>query len=316
LYDLRSVFEIWRLFRHLRPDLVHNVAMKPVIFGGIVARFGGVRRVVQAVPGLGSGFTGIGRRVELRRRLMLWALRAACARQGTLVILQNVEDIQTLVESGVIASDAAVLIRGSGVDVRAIALQPEAPGCVRVVLAARMLREKGIGEFVSAAHLLRQQGVTAEFLLAGDPDPSNPGSFSTAELGRFAASGVVRYLGHVQDVPALFSTCHVVCLPTYYGEGVPKVLIEAAASGRAIVTTDTPGCRDIVKAGVNGLLVPVREVQALADALRQVIDNPGLRRRFGVAGRERALVEFDFSIVLKQTLKTYERLLGPPCESS
>ena len=225
LYDLRSVFEIWRLFRRVQPDLVHNVAMKPVVFGGIVARFGGVKCVVQAVPGLGSGFSGGGRGVVLRRRLMLWALRAACGRGGTLVILQNIEDLQTLVKSGVIAQDAAVLIRGSGVNVRAIPLQPEPRGCVRIVLAARMLREKGVQEFVAAARLLREQGVTADFLLAGDPDPSNPGSLSAADLERFAASGVVTYLGHVRDVPALFSTCHVVCLPTYYGEGVPKVLI-------------------------------------------------------------------------------------------
>lgn len=314
-YDLRSMIEIWHLFRRLQPDLVHNVAMKPVIFGGIVARFGGVRRVVQAVPGLGSGFSGRGRGVEIRRKLLLWALGAACGRRGTLVILQNIDDIQTLVGAGVIASDAAVLIRGSGVDVTAISLQPEPQGRVRIVLAARMLREKGIREFVTCARLLREQGVNAEFLLAGDPDPSNPGSLSTAELEHIAASGVVTYLGHVRDVPALFATCHVVCLPTYYGEGVPKVLIEAAASGRAIVTTDIPGCRDIVQGGVNGLLVPVREVPALAAALRQVIDDPVLRRRFGTAGRERALREFDFSIVLAQTLKTYARLLGPPCES-
>ena len=315
VYDLRSLFLIWRLFRELRPDLVHNVAIKPVIFGGVVAAIAGIRCVVQALPGLGSGLGEASGRARLRGFLMLRAIRLACRRRGTLVILQNVEDVKTLVEARSVSADAVVLIRGSGVDVRAIRHQPEAPGRVRVVLASRMLREKGIPEFVAAARRLREEGVPADFILAGQPDPSNPGSLTEDTLHSYAASGAVSYLGQVNDVPALFASCHIVCLPTYYREGVPKVLIEAAAAGRPVVTTDQPGCRDIVRAGENGLLVAPRDVDAIVAALRTLIASPALRKAMGAAGRERALAEFDLSIVKSQTLAVYSRLLAQPCAS-
>ena len=315
LYDLRSLFLIWRLFRQLHPDLVHNVAIKPVVFGGIVAPFAGIRCVVQALPGLGSGLSDASGKARLRGFLMLTAIRLACRRSGTLVILQNVEDVKTLVEGRAVDAGAVVLIRGSGVDVRAIRHQPEPPGRVRVILASRMLREKGVPEFVAAAQQLREEGVAADFILAGQPDPSNPGSLTESTLQSYVSSGAVTYLGQVKDVPGLFAGCHIVCLPTYYREGVPKVLIEAAAAGRPVVTTDHPGCRDIVQSGVNGLLVQPRDVEGLANALRTLIEQPELRQTLGAAGRKRALAYFDLEIVREQTLNAYARLLAQPCAS-
>jgi glycosyltransferase involved in cell wall biosynthesis len=248
--------------------------------------------------------------------LLLRALKLACGSGRTVVVLQNQEDIDTLRASGVAEPSNIVLIRGSGVAVAGVPCMPEPPGPPRVILAARMIREKGIAEFVAAAAHLRSEGVKAEFLLAGAPDTGNPHSLTDEEIRTYTAAGEVVHLGHVDDVPKVFGSCHIVCLPTYYNEGVPKALIEAAAAGRPIVTTDQPGCRDIVVHGVNGLLVPARDVLALVRALRELIDDAGLRARLGRAGRERAAREFDVSLVQAQTLSIYSKLAGAGCASS
>ncbi|MEE8121781.1 MAG: glycosyltransferase family 4 protein [Anaerolineales bacterium] len=308
LYDLRSVWYLHRLYRRLRPDLVHHVAMKPIVFGGLVARFSGIKSVVQAFTGLGYAFISGTVVSALRRKLVILALRVGCRRAGTIAILQNQADIEELVTERVIPREQTVLIRGSGVAVDEIDVRPEPAGVVRVVLPGRMLREKGVEEFVGAAEQLRADGVSAEFLLAGDTDPSNPGSLSLERLNDWTRSGVVKYLGFVQDIPDLFSSCHIICLPSYR-EGLSKSLVEAAACGRAIVTTDRPGCRDVVQDGVNGLLVPARDVPSLAMALKSLIDNANLRQQFGAAGRELAASKFDLNIVVEQTLEVYEKLL-------
>ncbi len=308
-YDLRSLWYLHRLYRSLQPDLVHHLAMKPIVFGGLAARFSGVRMVVQAFTGLGYAFTGGTVFSALRRILVILALRVGCRRAGTIAILQNRADVEELIAERVIQREQAVLIRGSGVAVDEIGVRPEPAGVVRVVLPPRMLREKGVEEFVRAAEQLHASGVSAEFLLAGDTDPSTPGGLSLEQLNDWTRSGIVKYLGFVQDIPHLFSSCHIICLPSYYREGFPKSLVEAAACGRAIVTTDWPGCRDVVQDGVNGLLVPIRDVPSLAVALKRLIDNADLRQRFGAAGRELAASEFDLNIVIEQTLEVYEKLL-------
>jgi glycosyltransferase involved in cell wall biosynthesis len=282
--------------------------MKPIVFGGLVARFSGIKSVVQAFTGLGYAFISGTVVSALRRKLVILALRVGCRRAGTIAILQNQADIEELVTERVIPREQTVLIRGSGVAVDEIDVRPEPAGVVRVVLPGRMLREKGVEEFVGAAEQLRADGVSAEFLLAGDTDPSTPGSLSLERLNDWTRSGVVKYLGFVQDIPDLFSSCHIICLPSYR-EGLSKSLVEAAACGRAIVTTDRPGCRDVVQDGVNGLLVPARDVPSLAMALKSLIDNANLRQQFGAAGRELAASKFDLNIVVEQTLEVYEKLL-------
>jgi len=309
-YDLKSCVELWRLYKAVQPDIIHHVAMKPVIFGGIVARLQGHRAVVQAIPGLGYVFSSAkGVFGRMRRALLLTLMRAACGSRSTVLIVQNQENLDALVSGRVTTSDRAHLIRGAGVDAAAIEVVAELDPPIRIVLASRMLWEKGIGEFVCAANALTSDASSLEFVLAGNPDSANPGSLSLDQLDEWNASGVVRYLGFQDDIPQLFMNSHIVCLPTYYGEGVPKVLIEAAACGRPIVTTNQPGCRDIVKDGVNGTLVPPRDVDALVDALRTLINDPGLRSRYGQAGRRLAESEFDLRLVLDQTLDVYAAVL-------
>ena len=309
LYDLRSVWYLRRLYRRLRPDLVHHLAMKSIVFGGVVARLSGIKSVVQAFTGLGYAFIGGTVVSSLRRKLVILALRVGCWRAGATAIFQNRTDLEELVAERVIPREQTVLIKGSGVAVDEIDARPEPAGVVRVVLPGRMLREKGVEEFVRAAELLHASGVSAEFLLAGDTDSSAPGGLSLEQLNDWTRSGFVKYLGFVQDIPNLFSSCHIICLPSYYREGLSKSLVEAAACGRAIVTSDWPGCREVVQDGVNGLLVPARDVSSLAMALKRLISNENLRQQFGAAGRALAAMEFDLSIVVKQTLQVYENLL-------
>lgn len=310
LADLRSVVAIAATYRKLRPDLVHLVTLKVIIFGGLLARLFRVPGVVAAVPGLGYAFVATGPWAAVRRGAVRMLLRVALRHDRCAVIFQNPEDLEYLVRAGVVDRAQTALIRGAGVDMARFLPAPAPPGRVHVVLASRMLREKGIPLFVEAARMLREQGLPADFLLAGDPDPDNPGSLSREELERWHEEGHVAWLGHVSDMSELLRSTHVVCLPTHYGEGVPKVLIEAAAAGRAIVATDVPGCREIVQHEHSGLLVPPRDASALAAALRRLIEDRVLREHMGRAGRRLAEESFSTERVVAETLDLYRRLLS------
>lgn len=308
-HDLRSLRYLLALQRRLRPDLVHLVTMKPVVYGGIAARLARIRGVVIAIAGLGTGFAPGGGTQAIRRVLLGMLLRLAVPRRGSRVIFQNTEDLEQLVGRGIVARDAARLIPGSGVYPAEFRASQAPPPPLRVVLPARMLRDKGVPVFIEAARRLAVEFPDARFLLAGDVDPANPGSLSRAEL-EAEAHGNVEWLGHVTDMPRLLESCHVVCLPTWYGEGVPKALIEGAAAGRPLVTTDMPGCRDICVDRVNGLLVPPRNPDLLAAALRKLLSDASLREAMGRAGRERVVRRFALAAIVESTIDLYRELDG------
>ncbi len=302
---LREIVGLFRLYRRLRPDVVHLITLKPVLLGGFVCRLLGHDATVFAIPGRGSVFSSKGLLASLRRRLVLWAYRF-CYRPGrSKVIVQNIEDRDYFINNGIFESRDVRLIRGAGVDLASFWCTDEPRVEATVVLASRMLREKGIEDFVKAAHILKAKGLSCRLLLVGEPDNGNPHSHTEDELKAWVAQGAVEWLGLRSDMQRIFAESNIVCLPTYYGEGVPKVLIEAAASCRAIVTTDIPGCRDIVRHGVNGLLVPPRNPEALADALGQLIQDRDLRERMGAKGRELVQSEFTLAKVTAQTLAIY-----------
>lgn len=304
----RDVLDLLRLYKRVSPDIVHLVTIKPVLLGGLCARLLRVPGIVLAIPGRGSVFSARGAIGAIRRALALLMYRSAYVRGRSKVIIQNVEDREYFVSRGVFAPYDVRLVRGSGVDLARFEAAPEPQATPLVVLASRMLREKGISDFVDAARELKGRGVEARFALIGEPDRGNPKSHTKEELGEWARSGVVEWWGFRKDIHSVFAEAHVVCLPTYYGEGVPKVLIEAAACGRPIVTTDTPGCRDIVRQGDNGLLVPPRNVAALAEALELLISQPLLRSQMGARGRARVEAEFGVDAVVGQTLEIYAEL--------
>ncbi len=305
---LGELVAIARLYRRLRPNLVHHITIKPVLLGSVAARLCGVPSIVNALPGLGYVFVARDSMAAWRRRLILLAYRLALGHVNQRIIFQNEEDMRQFLGRRLVQPADCALIRGAGVDLAKFSPTPEPPGKPVVLLASRMLEQKGVGEFVAAADQLRSRGVHARFLLAGDPDPANPASIPAHKLQEWQQSGTVEWLGFQQDVADLMGRVHIVCLPSYGGEGVPKVLLEALASGRPLVTTDVPGCRELVTEGRCGLLVPVRDVGALAAALARLIDAPELRERMGRSGRALALAEYSVEHVVEATLAVYREL--------
>ena len=306
--ELVTLLALRRLYQALRPDLVHHVTIKPVLYGGLVARAIGVPAVVSAVSGLGTVFLARGKRAQLKRRAIVLAYRAALRHPNGRVIFQNVDDMAAFVDAGAVEPSNAVLIRGSGVDLAEFTPGAEPPPePVTVLLPARMLWDKGVGEFVEAARMLRSSGI--RFVLVGPVDAGNLTSITAAELMAWQNEGLLTWLGNRCDMPALLRTAHVVCLPSYR-EGLPKALIEAAACGRPIITTDVPGCRDVVRDGENGLLVPARDARGLADAIGKLANDAALRARMGARSREIAEREFSVTAVAEETLAVYAALLS------
>jgi glycosyltransferase involved in cell wall biosynthesis len=306
--DLRTAWNLWRIFRTVKPTISHHVTIKPVLMGSILAKLAGVGAIVSAIPGLGYAFASNGIVARLRQEMILFGYRVALGGKQHRVIFQNSDDRGLFLKRRVTSSRSAVLIRGAGVDVRRFHSTRERAGRICVLMASRMLAEKGVADFIAAARLLRAEGVDARMVLAGAPDLGNPGSLTTAELEDLNRERVVEWIGHCTDMALLLSQSHIVCLPTYYGEGVPKVLIEAASASRAIVATDVPGCREVVIDGKTGMLVPPRSPAILASMLGRLIADGELRVRLG--RNARLLVEKDFSIesVVEKTFAVYDEL--------
>lgn len=309
LEDLDSLRSLYRLYRSLHPDLVHHVTIKPVLYGGIAARLARVPAIVSAISGLGHVFVAKGIKAAVLRFLVRQAYKFALGHPNAKVIFQNPNDRKVLTSGGLVPSESGVLIKGAGVDLREFVPSPEVRGIPVVLFASRMLWTKGAREFVDAARRLQGNRVHARFVLVGEPDEGNPMAIPTDELRAWVQGGAVEWLGRRNDMPTVFAQSHVVCLPTSYGEGVPKVLIEAAACGRPIVATDVPGCREIVRDGENGILVPPRDADALSAAMKRLIEDSQLRRRMGERGRRIAEQGFGLEQVIAETLLVYQHLL-------
>jgi glycosyltransferase involved in cell wall biosynthesis len=319
LRELATLRHLTRILRRERPDLLHNFTVKCAIYGALAARAAGVRAVVNAVAGMGYVFTSNAPKARILRPLVRALLRMALDAPCSLLVLQNPDDARAFADLRLLDRSRIRLIRSSGVDVERFAPTMALAGVphgLRVLLAARLLWEKGIQEFVDASGLLQAQGRQVAFLLAGMPDRGNPRCVSEQQVRQWVAMGRVKWLGHVEDMPALLATADVMALPSYYREGVPKSLIEAAACGLAIVTTDLPGCREVVtKHGFDGLHVPPRDAHALADCIMRLDDDRQLLAVLGKNARVRALRDFDQRRVIQQTLDVYAELL-PPSEAA
>lgn len=312
LREAQLLAHLVALLRRERPDLVHGFTIKCAVYGALAARAAGVPARVGAVAGMGYVFTSKDRKARVLRPLVRALLRLALGGPGSRVILQNPDDVAQFRALRLAPADSIRLIAGSGVD--CTRFQPptvrRSGGAFTVVLPARLLWDKGIAEYVQAARLLRGQGRAIRFLLAGAPDAGNPAAVPEATVRGWQAEGAIEWLGHVEDMAALLRDVDVVALPSFYREGVPRGLIEAAACGLPLVSTDAPGCREAVHHEVNGLLVPVRDAPALARAIARLHDEPQLAARLGAASRQRALAEFDERIVIAATLQVYAELTG------
>ncbi|MDP3705552.1 MAG: glycosyltransferase family 4 protein [Legionellaceae bacterium] len=306
--ELRSLLAIYRLMKHIKPDIVHLVTIKPVIYGSIAARLARVPAVVAAVPGLGYAFIDQYLEAKCLRVIISKLYRHAFRHNNLKVIFQNTDDQDILLNLKALQKNQAILIQGSGVDLTHYQYHPEpSESPLIVVMAARLLRDKGVVEYVQAAKLLRSKGISARFLLAGKVDPGNPSSISEKQLNTWIDNQDIEYLGYRQDTPYLLSQAHLVVLPSYR-EGLPRVLSEAAACGRAIVTTDVPGCRAAIMPGKTGLLAKARDVTSLADAMHTLLINPTLRNDMGAAGRKFAEREFDIENIVDEHMQIYQMI--------
>lgn len=306
-HDFGTFISILRLYRRIRPALVHNITIKPVLYGGLAARILGVPALLH-VTGMGHVYVADDLRTRIIRSGVSLFYRIVAAAPHSLLVVQNAGDLSAL--AAISRRSDIELVPGSGVDLESFPMvEEEAREVPIVVLPARLIWEKGIMTFVDAARLLREWEIPVDMVLVGDTQPSNPRSVPEQQLREWEAAGVVLWWGWRNDMANVLSRSNIVCLPSAYGEGVPKVLIEAAAVGRAIVASDIPGCREIVEPGANGLLVTPNDPQALASAIRQLIRDPATRREFGQSGRRKAENGFSELAMATKILSFYRRLI-------
>lgn len=312
LRELASILALIRMYRRERPDLVHHVAVKPILYGSLAARIAGVPAVVNAFAGMGYAFTSGRWTARLLRPMLRFGFRMLLNNRRSRLIVQNLDDMRMLVEACNIDVGRVTLIRGSGVDIARFRPTPEPEGVPIAGFVSRMLWDKGAAVLVEASRRLRQRGVPLRVVLVGDPDPDNPASIPEERLRQWQTEGAVEWWGHCGDIPSFWAHSHIAVFPTTYGEGVPKTLLEAAACGRPLVATDVPGCREIVRHEENGLLVPENDPAALASAIERLAASPELRRDLGQRGREIVVAEFSEAVVVERTLGLYRSMLSEP----
>lgn len=298
-----------QLYRRQRPSLLHHVTIKPVVYGSLVARavLPGTP-VVNALSGLGFTFTAEGSRGPFAKGVRA-LYRVALRHPGSTAVFQNEDDRSTFVRAGLVRRERTVIVRGSGVDLDRFrpGARPEQPPIV--VLPARLLRHKGVAEFVAAARLVRASRPDVRFVLVGGPDVGNPTSIAESEVRAWLDEGAVEWWGHQDDMAGVFARATVAVLPSYR-EGLPKALLEAAAAGLPMVATDVPGCREIVRDRETGLLVPLGDIPALASAVLDLVEDPERAERLGTQARRVAEAEFGDRSVAAATLEVYRSALG------
>ena len=298
-----TIIRLALFFQREKPGLVHLFTIKPVLYGSLAAQLTGVPRIVNAITGLGYIFSDAG---SFLRRLVLWLYRLSLLK--TRVIFQNPDDLNVFVQNRLIARAQAFLIPGSGVDIAQFSASREPAGIPVVMLAGRLLRTKGLPEFVEAARRIHADGLQARFVIVGEPYPDNPDSILPEELTAWEQEGAIEAWGWHDDMAQVIPQTCLVCLPTTYKEGLPRLLLEAGACGRAVIATDIPGCRMVVRDGENGLIVPAGDIPALVIALKTLISNPELRRAMGLRGREIVEREFSVNQVIARTLAVYNQI--------
>lgn len=305
LQEALAIRKLYQIYKQVKPDIIHHVTIKPIIYGGIAARLAKAPAVVNAISGLGWVYISDSWKAKMLRRIANQGYAISGKHKNSRFIFQNPDDQHQFLQSNLVDSDQACIIPGSGVCMQEFSPLPmPSLETIRIVLAARLLKDKGVLEFVGAARLLRDR-FNVKFVLAGDIDPGNPASLTKQEIEQWVSEGLIEYWGYCEDIREVLAKTHVVCLPSYR-EGMPRVLIEAAACGRPIVTTDTTGCRELVKMNVNGLLVPIKDTTALAAAIDQITQQPNDLAKLGLASRRWVEKRFAETAVLGQTFNLYE----------
>ena len=308
ILELWIFFEVLKIYLREKPDIVHHVALKPILYGTWAARFSRVPCVVNLFAGVTTKFHANKWKSVILQKIVDLVFRVGFLGGKAFAIFQNSFDKKSFLDKGILKEENTGLISGSGVDIFRFKITPEPLGIPLVILASRMLWDKGVGEFVKAAKILKKEKVNCRMVLVGSPDFENPDPLPKSLIEQWQSEGLVEWWKNCEEMPEVFSGSNIVCLPSYH-EGCPKVLIEAAACGRAIVATDVPGCREVVSQNENGLLVPVKNPEALARSIKILVQSPEKRAQMGKRGREIAVEKFSEEKVIKQTLDIYNMLL-------
>jgi glycosyltransferase involved in cell wall biosynthesis len=307
LQEIKTISRLTRLYREEKPDFVQHFTIKCVLYGSLAARQTGIHRVINSITGLGYVFLANNLKARLIRPVILFLYRFAL--RSTQVIFQNRDDLRQFETLHLITPDQTRIVRGSGVDITKFVPSPEPAGAQVVVLPARLLWDKGVGEFVEAARRLKAEGSDARFVLVGDIYADNPASVPESTVRDWEKEGVIEWWGWRGDMPVVFSLASIVCLPSYR-EGLPKTLIEAAGCARPLVAFDAPGCREVVIHGETGLLAKFKDADDLAACLRKLLNEPDERRRMGTNARQLAETEFSSARIVNETLEVYSKLQG------
>jgi glycosyltransferase involved in cell wall biosynthesis len=310
LNEFFTFLRILKIYYQLKPDLIHHVTIKPIIYGTIASAILNKAFVVNAISGLGFTFSS-GSSSRLLKFLVKNLLKISLKYQKSKIIFQNPDDFNLFIENKLISSNQGVLIKGSGVDCKVFS--PSLSDFNKekiVILPSRMIVEKGIYEFVDAARLLHLEFPNVRFVLVGKIDSGNPSSIDYFEIMAWEKEGILEWWGHQSDMVTVLNKGTMVVLPTFYGEGLPKVLLEAAACSKPIISTNVPGCKEIVRHEVNGLLIPPKDEVALAEAIRRLLDNPEFAKQLGENGREIVKNEFSEELVVEKTFEVYDHLLA------
>lgn len=309
--ELNALRRLAAIYRQEKPDLLHHHTIKPVLYGSFVAQRQRIPALVSSITGRGYVFSGQDRKARLLLPEVRMLYRMALSHPGSCTIFENDTDREHFIAQGLVRPERTRLVPGVGVDPERFAPTPEPPGKPMIVMASRMLWDKGVGDLVKAARILRRDSSAENrprLVLVGEPDAGNPTSIPLETLRGWHAEGILEWWGWQADMRRVYAQAHVVTLPSY-AEGIPTVLLEAAACGKPLVATDAPGTRDVVLHGKNGVLVPVRDPPALAAALRLLAGDAALRARMGTAGRQLILSRFTSAHVNAQTLDIYRQLL-------
>ena len=305
--ELHTVWRLLHIYRQVKPVIVHHFTIKPVIYGSLAAHILGFRGIINSITGLGHLFIDTGFVTRVIRNLAKFLYRTSL--NGTQVIFENPEDRNIFIHNRLLNPEQTNLIPGTGVDIKKFQPTTRTNTTPLVLFASRLLITKGVLEFIEASQLLKKKGLKIRFVIAGTPDPGNPASISPEQIEAWKQSDAVEVWGWQADMPSTLAQADIFCLPSYR-EGVPSALLEACASGLPIITTDVPGCRDVVTHGINGLLVPPQDPQALADAIGTLLTDPKRRDEMGKAGRQLALDKFSLEKIIDQTLTVYQKVLG------
>lgn len=306
LAELRTLVDIWRVIGQVRPDAVHLLTIKPILYGGIAARARTVNLTIFGFTGLGEVFAPSSVLSRLRRHIVATVLRWCLRKAGTVAIVQNSEDQKIVSKLSGKAGRPPVLIRGSGVDTHRFGRTNIPDGRPIILFAGRLMWEKGVGDFVKIARESKRRGVGARFAVVGKTVANNPSSVTQTQMEEWVRQGDIEWRGYQKDMVSELSRCTVFCYPSKYREGVPKVLLEAAAVGRPLVVSDITGCREVVKNGVQGLLCAPGDIGAFVDAIESLVEHREECERMGLEGRKRIIEEFDVDVVVRNTMGIYD----------